>query len=84
MTDADNIEISRSDLGCGGWSLGAEMPTGWVHLLDGPAEWDDQAGDWSRPNAADWAEAQRRLGERKARGIVRLPLTDAQAQNDAD
>ena len=57
--------LLRSDAGDGGWSLHTaeqiadadandEAPE---VLCSGPAEWDTEADDWSRPNAADIAEA---------------------------
>ena len=45
-----NLELLRSDLGDGGWSLhdGDGPP-----IIDGPATWVEGDG-WDRPNQADY------------------------------
>lgn len=59
------LVLLRSDAGDGGWSLHTpeqiadadandEAPE---VLLSGPAQWDAEAYDWNRPNAADCAAA---------------------------
>ena len=55
------LEMIRSDTGDGGWSLHApwaEGPDGLAPiLLSGPAEWDEEAGEWNRPTQADYDAA---------------------------
>ncbi len=65
--DADLV-LCRSDCGDGGWSL---HPAGSTDeqiasgdspvLVSGPAQWDDDEGDWDRPNAQDYAKARGEL-----------------------
>ncbi len=62
-----NFVLCRSDHGDGGWSLHAPGATDEAiacgdapPIISGPSEWDK--GDWDRPNAADYAECQRRFG----------------------
>jgi hypothetical protein len=63
MTDPKFV-ICRSDSGDGGWSLhqpgatDAEIGNGDAPcLVSGPAEWDDDKGEWNRPNEADYRAA---------------------------
>ena len=59
-----DLVLVRSDSGDGGWSL---HPAGSTddqiasgdapYLASGPARWDDDEGDWDRPNASDYAAA---------------------------
>lgn len=67
----NDLILCRSDMLDGGWSLHAPDATDEqiaegeaLPLLDGPAEWDAAAGDWNRPNDADYAEARKRLAAR--------------------
>ncbi len=64
------LVLCRSDAGDGGWSLHApgstdeqiangEAPA----LLDGDAEWDGDADEWSAPTADDYAEARLRMSD---------------------
>jgi hypothetical protein len=62
----NDFVLCRSDNGDGGWSLHApgssdeDIATGEApYLVCGPAEWDNEQGDWNRPNAADYAEPNR-------------------------
>ena len=61
------LELVRSDMGDGGWSLHAhrtdideqEDPVAaWPILLSGESEADED-GDWIRPTEEDYDEAQR-------------------------
>lgn len=65
------IQLVRSDLGDGGWSLHGrradiddeEDPAGaWPILLSGESEVGPD-GEWARPNAVDWQRARDRLLE---------------------
>lgn len=51
----DEIEVLRSDLGDGGWSLhrGDDAQV----LASGEAAWDEERGEWDRPIEADYAAA---------------------------
>ena len=59
-----DLVLCRSDCGDGGWSL---HPAGSTDeqiasgdapvLVSGTAQWDDDEGDWDRPNAQDYARA---------------------------
>ncbi len=62
--------LVRSDAGDGRWSLyvpdatnrqiaSGEAPP----LASGPAEWDADADEWNRPNAADYVAALAALAE---------------------
>jgi esterase/lipase len=53
--NASDIELLRSDLGDGGWSLHAPESEGWALLASGEAE--RTPNGWSRPNAQDYAVA---------------------------
>lgn len=66
------LVLVRSDCGDGGWSLHRPGATddeiadgGAPPLVCGPARWDERAGDWDRPNAADYARAWERLRGRR-------------------
>lgn len=59
-----NFVLCRSDTGDGGWSLHApgstdeEIGSGDApYLVSGPAGWDEEKGDWSRPDEADYRAA---------------------------
>ena len=62
-----DLILVRSDAGDGGWSLhdpdAEPEPDGEYSgddiLLTGTATWDDQFGTWDRPNADDYAAAER-------------------------
>jgi len=62
--------LVRSDHGDGGWSLhnpdatDDERNHGDDILLTGTAEWDDDIGDWDRPNKHDLAKAWDELHHR--------------------
>lgn len=65
MSKKVEIEVVRSDMGDGGWSLhpagysDADYAGGNVPLLaSGGATMDEETGDWDRPNAADYAAAE--------------------------
>ena len=66
-----DLTLVRSDQGDGGWSLNRpglddeQMADGDGILLCGTAEWDEDAGDWTRPNPGDYAAALR-IWERDA------------------
>jgi hypothetical protein len=63
MTTPFALMMVRSDAGDGGWSLhlsaadtkiaSGDAPA----LLTGPAQWDDAAQEWDRPDAADYFAA---------------------------
>lgn len=64
----DDLVLCRSDRGDGGWSLHEpgstddEIASGDApYLVSGPAEWDDQTGEWSRPNYDDYQAAIKEL-----------------------
>lgn len=61
---ADDLVLCRSDRGDGGWSLHAPGSTDEAiasgdapPLVSGEAEWDDEAGDWNRPDEDDYRQA---------------------------
>jgi hypothetical protein len=71
---AKDLVLCRSDHGDGGWSLhapgatDAEIASGDApYLACGEAEWDEERGDWNRPNEADYEAAHAALGA--GRGI---------------
>lgn len=47
------IEMLRSDKGDGGWSLGFGEGEDYVCVLSGPADWNAETREWSRPSAED-------------------------------
>lgn len=51
------LEMVRSDMGDGGWSL--HRPGEMEPVLSGPSEANED-GEWLRPNADDYALAERR------------------------
>ena len=59
VNQGDDLVLVRSDQGDGGWSLhpagstDEQIRDGNV-LVSGPAQWDDDEGDWDRPNAQDY------------------------------
>jgi hypothetical protein len=71
--DLGRLELVRSDMGDGGWSIHvrrtdvdeATDPIGaWpIVLSDGDGAWDETEREWARPNAGDWAEARRRAAD---------------------
>jgi hypothetical protein len=68
MNTQQRLVLCRSDHGDGGWSLHPADTTddaianGDAPILaSGPAEWID--GEWSRPNAADYAAAAAALDD---------------------
>jgi hypothetical protein len=71
MTNHPNrakLVLCRSDNGDGGWSLHAPGSTDEQiacgdapYLASGPAEIDEQTGEWNRPNAEDYATARAAL-----------------------
>ena len=83
------LEVCRSDMGDGGWSLHA-VDSGFVSedevLLSGPAEWDDYGGVWDRPNEVDWHIAENELKKRMADEIdmndVETVRDKAEAEGD--
>ena len=65
---SEKIEMVRSDMGDGGWSLhpvgysDEDYAAGNVPLLaSGEAVADGKTGEWDRPNAADYAAAEESL-----------------------
>lgn len=64
------IEMVRSDMGDGGWSLhpagycDEDYADGHVPLLaSGEATRDHETGDWDRPNSEDYAAAEEALAK---------------------
>lgn len=66
--DLERLELVRSDLGDGGWSIHVrrtdvdertDPQRAWPIVLDDEAE-PAEDGGWTRPDAEDWAEARRR------------------------
>ncbi len=75
---SSDLVLVRSDTGDGGWSL---HPAGSTDeqiasgdalcWLSGPAQWDEEEGDWDRPNAHDYEEAERRRLDQYGLGTLR-------------
>jgi hypothetical protein len=68
---AEDLVLCRSDTGDGGWSLHApgstdeQIASGDApYLVSGPAEMDDETGEWSRPDLADYRAALTELSGR--------------------
>ena len=73
------LELVRSDLGDGGWSLHVEHGGDWVLVADGPSE--TAGGEWARPNAADWEYARVQAARLEAGEITTYEATRASCRN---
>ena len=72
--DINDLIVCRSDTGDGGWSLHAPGSTNEQiasgdapYLVCGPAEWDAETQEWSRPNEGDYRIALIELWDRKGK-----------------